>query len=330
MIEAFGTLPDGQTIHRMRLEGGGMQARILTLGAIVQDLRRDGVAHPLVLGAPELGPYLGPMQYFGATVGRFANRIAHGRFDLGGRTYQLSQNDNGHCLHGGAQGSARRVWRVSAQTPSSVELALHMADGEMGFPGALDVALTISLSDGALDFDIRAQGDRDTLCSFSHHGYFALDGSGSLAQHRLRIATDAYLPVDDTLIPTGNVAPVASGFDLRAPRLLRDVVLDHNFCLSPQREALRPVAWLQSDISGLRMQLETTEPGLQVYTAAHLPETGAVGHGGQPLGRHAGIALEPQVWPDAPNRAGFPSALLHAGEVYHHRSRYVFSGPEHG
>ena len=329
MREVFGTLPDGQTVHRLQIEGGGMQARILTLGAIVQDLRHDGVAHPLVLGAPDLEPYLGPMQYFGATVGRFANRIAHGRFKLDGQVYHVSQNNNGHCLHGGAQGSAQRVWQVAEQTPSSVTLALHMADGEMGFPGALDVTLTISLEDGALAFDIRAQGDRDTLCSFSHHGYFVLDDSGSLAQHQLQIAADHYLPVDASLIPSGEVAPVGPEFDYRAPRPLRDVVLDHNFCLSPQRVALRPVAWLKSEISGLEMRLETTEPGLQVYTAAHLPQQGAVGQDGQTLARHAGIALEPQIWPDAPNHTDFPTAMLHKGKTYHHRSKYAVNQQVH-
>lgn len=327
MIEEFGALPDGQIVHRLHLQGGGLDAYILTLGAIVQDLRIKGVAHPLVLGAPMLAPYLGPMQYFGAMVGRFANRIAQGQFELGGQVYQVSQNNNGHCLHGGVHGSAQRVWQVLAQRPDTATLALHMPDGEMGFPGALDVTLTIALEDGALCFDIRALTDRDTICTFAHHGYFALDDSGSLAQHQLQVAADHYLPVDATLIPLGEISPVTADFDYRAPRPLRDVTLDHNFCLLPQRTSLRPVAWLRSDASDLEMRLETTEPGLQVYTAAHLPHEGVIGHHGRPLGRHAGLALEPQIWPDAPNNPNFPNAILRLGALRHQRTRYVFSLP---
>jgi len=330
MDDVFDHLPDGRPVHRITLSNGRLSARILTLGAIVQDLRLAGVDFPLVLGAERIAPYLGPMRYFGGMVGRYANRIGAGRFTLNGQTIQLSRNQDGrHCLHGGTIGSAERLWDIRAQTPDSVTLALTLADGEMGFPGEMAVDLIISLSGDRLCFDITATSDRDTICSFAHHGYFVLDASGSIADHRLKMAAESVLAIDADLIPTGAIVPVSqTGLDFRAARSLHNVALDHNFCLSDRRLAPRPVALLCSDLSGLAMQIETTEPGLQVYTANHLPVPGLAGLGGRAYGRHAGIALEPQNWPDAPNHPAFPSALLRAGEVYHQRTSYGFSVPQ--
>lgn len=324
MSEVFGHLSDGQAVHRLRLQGGGLTAHVLTLGAIVQDLRLDGIAHPLVLGADSLTPYLGPMQYFGAIVGRCANRIAKGRFEIDGQIFQASTNFRGrHCLHGGTVGSGQKIWAITAQTLSTVVMSLQLPDGDMGFPGALNVVLTISLADTTLDFDIRATCERSTLCNFAHHGYFILDDSGSIASHSLRLAADHFLPVDDDLIPTGEVAPVAqTDFDFCTDRNLRNVALDHNFCLSQERTTLRPVAWLET--ASVSMRMDTTEPGLQLYTANHLPQPGIHGPEGRAYGRHAGIAMEAQVWPDAPNHPNFPSALLRPGDVYHQHTRYVF------
>lgn len=319
-------MPDGQTVHRLRLSGGGLTARILTLGAIVQDLRLDGVAYPLVLGASHIAPYLGPMAYFGATVGRYANRIAEGRFTLKGVTHDLSRNALGrHCLHGGAHGTFDKIWTIADHAPDRATLRVTLPDGDMGFPGRLEIVLHLSLSDGALTFDYSATCDADTVCSLAHHGYFVLDDSGSIVDHRLRVAADHYLPVDANTIPTGQIAPVGdTPFDFRSPRRLQGVELDHNFCLSDTRLPLRPVAWLDCMRSGLAMQVATTEPGLQVYTANHLPEQGAIGYQGRPHARHAGIALEAQHWPDAPNRPDFPDATLRAGERYRHITCYSF------
>lgn len=326
-VEHFGDLPNGRPVERVRLRAGALQANILTFGAIVQDVRLDGVAHPLVLGADNLTPYLGPMNYFGAMVGRFANRIAQGSYSADGQTYHLSRNfHDRHCLHGGRAGSSRQLWQIVECTDDSVELALKMPNGENGFPGNLDVALTVALSESALQFDIRATTDRTTPCSFSHHGYFNLDDTGSLAQHTLRIAAGHYLPVDHDLIPTGEAAPVAeTRLDFNLARSLSDLTLDHNFCLSSARTECRPVAWLASRESGLHMQVDTTEPGLQVYTPRHLPEVGVQGLDGRTYFTSAGVALEAQAWPDSPNRPNFPNAMLHPGETYHHRTRYAFS-----
>lgn len=325
--EIFGQLPDGTDVERLTLRGGGLTARVLTLGAIVQDLRLDGHPHPLVLGAETPAAYLGPMEFFGAIVGRFANRIAGGRFALDGVTHQITPNfRDRHALHGGTIGSGARVWRIKAHHSDSVTLALRMADGEMGFPGNLEVDVCIALpGDGALRFDITASTDRATPCGFCHHGYFALDGTGDLAHHRLSIAAEHYLPVDADLIPTGAIAPVAgTPFDYRKPRSLHQQEIDHNFCLSRQRLPLRRVAVLESRASGLAMRVESTEPGLQVYTAVHLPPEGLAGLDGRRYGPFAGVALETQSWPDAPNRPDFPPAILRPGEHYLHSTQYTF------
>lgn len=325
--DLFGHLPDGRAVERIRLQSGKIRANVLTLGAIVQDVRMDGVAHPLVLGADTLTPYLGPMAYFGAMVGRYANRIAHGSFSIDGQSHHLSRNfRDRHCLHGGRTGSARQLWQITAQDANSVHLSLRMPDGENGFPGNLDVSLIITLTENALQFDLSANTDRTTPVSFSHHGYFALDDTGSLAQHKLRIAAGHYLPVNHDLIPTGEIAPVAeTRLDFNHARSLSDVVLDHNFCLSAAQTYCRPVAWLESRESGLQMQIDTTEPGLQVYTAGHLPESGVVGLDGRHYGTFAGVALEAQAWPDSPNHPNFPSPLLHPAATYHHSTRYSFT-----
>ncbi|MDD7969926.1 aldose epimerase family protein [Roseinatronobacter alkalisoli] len=328
MRTEFGALADGRMVERITLHGGGMVAQVLTLGAIVQDLRMDGVAHPLVLGTDTPDAYLGPMQYFGAIVGRFANRIAGARFELDGHTHHIPVNNaGGHALHGGPVGSSQRLWRVLEQSPASVTLGLFLPDGDMGFPGNLDIRATISLpGSGTLQFNISAQTDRATPCSLTHHGYFALDDTGGLSKHWLRVAADHYLPVDANLIPTGQIVPVAdSAFDFRKARNLSGAALDHNFCLSTESQPLRPIAWLQSAESGLIMQIDSTEAGLQVYTGSQIPAAGLPGLGGRCYRPFAGIALEAQAWPDAPNRPAFPSAILRPDGQYEHETRYSFA-----
>jgi aldose 1-epimerase len=329
MVEVFDHLPDGRPVHCIRLSNGPMSANVLTYGAIVQDLRHVGFSFPLVLGADHIAPYLGPMRYFGGMVGRFANRIGRGQFVLDGKTITISRNQDGkHCLHGGECGSAERIWQIRARGSDTVTLALTMDDGEMGFPGELNVELAISLTQSRLCFAIEATTDRDTVCGFAHHGYFMLDDSGSIAHHRLEIAAENVLVVDDDLIPTGAIVPVSeAGLDFRTMCNLENMAIDHNFCLSMGRERTRPVARLRSDLSNLAMQIETTEPGLQVYTATHLPSAGIRGLGGRLYGRHAGIALEAQNWPDAPNHFEFPSALLRTNEVYRQFTSYGFEAP---
>lgn len=327
-IEPFGTLSDGRKVECVTLRGGGLTARLLTYGAILQDLRMDGVAHPLVLGSDRIADYEGPLIHFGAIVGRFANRIAGGRFRIDGRDGQADLNEAGRTtLHGGTEGSGRMIWTIAAFSDSSATLTLEMPDGHMGFPGNLQVQVVCALpGDGALSFDITATTDKPTPCSFAHHGYFNLDGSDDVRGHSLQIAADHYLPVDDAQIPTGEEALVkGTPFDFRDPREIGRHGYDHNFCLWRSRTELRPVALLRGT-GGLGMEVDTTEPGLQVYDGALIPRI--EGLEGRQYGPHAGLALETQVWPDAPNHSRFPDWLLKPGQTYRHRVAYRFGAAQ--
>lgn len=305
----FGHLPDGRAVEAIRIAGPHLSATILTLGATVQDLRLTGVPHPLVLGYPTLAPYLGAGLYVGALVGRVANRIGGARFTLDGREVRVDANEGANLLHGGTDGIHRQLWRVEDRAPDRVRLALDLTDGHMGFPGNLAIRAEISVAGDALEFDLTATADAATPVSLAHHGYFTLDDSGDIRRHRLQTAADHYLPVDDALIPTGEIAPVdGTDFDFRQPREI-GAGHDHNLCLSRARGPLRHVATLTGQ-GGLRMEIETTEPGLQLYDGRHLG--------------YAGVALETQMWPDAVNHPAFPDPILRSGEVYRAQTRYRF------
>lgn len=323
-ISVFDTLPDGRQVQAITLQGPPLRARVLTLGAIVQDLRLNGVAHPLVLGFDRAAPYLSaPGRYVGALVGRCANRIGGARFDLDGCRYDVTPNEGANQLHGGPDGIDLHLWSIGDLAPDRVELLLTLPDGHMGFPGRLEIRAVISVSDDALGFDLRAETDAPTLCNLAHHGYFTLDDAGDIRGHSLMIDAGHYLPVDAGLIPTGAIAPVeGTGFDFRALRRIGDQPCDHNFCLSDRRVPLRPVARLQDD-GGLAMVIETTEPGLQLYDGRHFD--GIAGLEGRRYGPHAGVALETQIWPDAPNHPGFPNAVLRPGDDWRAVTRYRFT-----
>ena len=321
-VEHFGTMPDGQSVERITIAGGGLTAAFITFGATLQDLRLDGVEYPLVLGAPLLEPYFAPMQYFGAIVGRFANRIGQGRFAIDDKVYQTDLNfRDRHTLHGGSVGTGKRVWKVGGLMADRVRFELDLADGEMGFPGAMTVSAVCALpGDGVLQFEIAARSDAPTPCNFAHHGYFNLNGEGDILGHRLTVDAAHRLPVDGDLIPTGEVAPVdGTRFDFRKPREIAPGGYDDNLCLAGERRALTQVARLEGT-RGVAMTVATTEPGLQVYDGRHI-DTGQ-GLDGRTYGAHAGLALETQGWPDAPNHPGFPDAILRPGEIYRAETRY--------
>ncbi|TCL08366.1 aldose 1-epimerase [Shimia isoporae] len=331
MIEEWGQMPDGNTVKRVRLEGGGLTANVLTYGAVLQDLRLSGHDAPLVLGFPEFAPYLTRSPYFGATAGRFANRIRDGHLELDGETYQLDTNFIGkHTLHGGADSMGKRLWVIEAHSPSSVTMKIVLEDGHMGFPGALTARVEITLLDaGVLDLKMTAEADKATICSLAHHSYFTLDECGRISDHLLSIDADRFTPVDDELIPTGELPVVAgSQFDFRRAAPVKQAHdVDHNFCLSDTREAIRSVATLSSTISGVTMLCRTTEPGLQVYDGSNI-DIDIPGLHGQPMGAYAGLAMEPQIWPDAHHHSHFPQAVLRPGETYTQHTQFVFSKGE--
>lgn len=310
----------------MTIRGHGLSASFLPIGATLQRLHLDGHAPPLQLGLSDPADYPAHADYMGATIGRCANRIGGARFDLDGRTHGLDANDGDNTLHGGAGGLSHRVWDVVAREATALTLAIDLADGEMGFPGAMRVTARMSLNPGAcLRIDYEARADAPTPCNIAHHSYWCLDDTGDLSSHVLTVAADRYTPVDDALIPTGQVAPVGGTvFDFRAGRSLPGQgVLDHNLCLSDGPVALRDVAELRSTASGVSMRIATTEPGLQVYDGAKL-DVAVAGLDGRRYGPHAGTALEPQGWPDAPNHERFPSVILRPGETYRQSTTFTF------
>ncbi|MBA3448256.1 MAG: galactose mutarotase [Pseudaminobacter sp.] len=332
--EIFGATAEGEPVRRISIAGGGLSAKILNWGAVVQDLRLVGHDAPLVLGFDRFGDYPTLSPYFGAIVGRHANRIRDGRFTLAGHRHQIDPAfPEQHGLHGGSDGFFKKVWRVVDQGADFATLALDDPDGSMGFPGAIQVRCTYRLKiPGALSVELTATCDEPTLCNLAQHSYFNLDdgGSGDILDHRLVINASAYLPVDQSTVPNGVVEPVGgTRFDFRLARPIRmesggaQIAYDHNFCLAAARSALKQAAWVQGASSGVEMEVWTTEPGLQFYTGQFLrPDT--EGLDGRRYNAFSGFCLEPQTWPDSPNRAYFPQAVLWPGEIYRQTTEYRF------
>ncbi len=317
MIEAFGTMPDGDPVYRLALVADGLEVKIITYGASLQDLRLAGHAHSLVLGFPQFPAYLAH-PYFGALVGRVANRIAGAEFSLDGRTYRTDKNENDRqTLHGGKQGLNSINWKIVKHDDTSVTLAMIDHEAETGFPGDCEIQATYRLLEGkCLELEITAVCDQTTVCNIAHHSYFNLDGSGTILDHSLQINADHYLPVDANQIPTGEIAPVAdTGFDFRELRTIGQTGFhdhDHNYCLRQGANALRPIATVTGNTSGIVMEIASTENGLQVYTGKNL-RASVPGNNGECFAPYHGLALEPQGWPDAPNQPAFPSIRLEAG-----------------
>ncbi|MFI7410146.1 aldose epimerase family protein [Streptomyces sp. NPDC049627] len=323
MSEHFGTLSDGTPVHRWTLERAGVQVRVLSYGGIVQSLQvpdRDGRAANVVLGFADLDGYLShPGPYFGALIGRYANRIAGGRFALDGLTYTLAPNNAPNSLHGGEHGFDKRVWEATP-VEHGVRLSRVSPHGEEGFPGRLEVTATYTLeADGALRIAYEAVTDAPTVVNLTNHSYFNLAGSqaGVAGGHELRLAASRFTPVDADLIPTGSLDEVAgTRFDFRQGRKV-GAGYDHNFVLDKGVTGrAEEVAELYDPASGRVLTVATTEPGLQLYTADHLTEPFAPGDG---------IALETQHFPDSPNRPEFPSTVLRPGEVFRSETVYGFS-----
>ncbi|MFC7893202.1 aldose epimerase family protein [Streptomyces sp. NPDC057381] len=323
MNELFGTLPDGTPVHRWTLERAGVRVRILSYGGIVQSAEvpdRDGNSADVVLGFAALDGYLThPEPYFGALVGRYANRIAGGRFALDGRTYALALNNGPNSLHGGERGFDKRVWDV-APVADGVRLSRVSPHGEEGFPGRLEMSVTYALdASGALRIGYEAVTDAPTVLNPTNHSYFNLGGPGSghAGGHELRLAASRITPVDADLIPEGAPLDVTdTRFDFRRPRKVGSGY-DHNFVLDKGvTDTAVEVAELYDPASGRVLTVSTTEPGLQLYTADHL---------GEPFAPGDGVALETQHFPDSPNRPEFPGTVLRPGEVFRSETVYGFS-----
>lgn len=331
--QVFGVMPTGESVERVILTGGGLTASILTFGAVLQDLRLEGHDGPLVLGFDDLGSYLDHSPYFGATPGRCANRIADGRFTLEGVDYQLELNERGVThLHGGSDGMGRRNWTILDLAADHVTMEIVDPDGRAGYPGTTRTTAAFALKpDGVFSVVYETVTDKPTIANVCHHAYFNLDGRQDILGHDLMIAAGHYTPVDDRLIPTGEIKKVdQTAFDFREMRPIRldidgaQFPYDHNFCLSSARTGKRSVALARSINSGVSLEVLTTEPGVQFYAGVYL-DVAVPGLEGHIYGPYAGFCLETQIWPDAVNHPDFPNGILRPGEVLRQETDYVFS-----
>ena len=322
-ITEFGRTRAGAAVRVATLRSGALTVRVLTLGATLQDLRLAGVGRGLTLGSGSVADYEGAMRFHGSLIAPVANRIGGNRAEAGGQVLRFDPGpEQPNILHSGAAGTHLKLWSMEESGPDAVTLALDLPDGEGGFPGNRTVRATYSLSEpDCLRLEVVAETDRPTLFNAANHSYWNLDGSESWQGHRLEIAADHYLPATGDVLPTGEIAPVAgTAFDFRAGKLAGPgkPPLDHCFCLSDRRVALRPVLTL-TGATGVAMTFSTTEPGVQVYD----------GRGAARPGRQAGegVAIEAQGWPDAPNHPGFPSILLRPDETYRQITEWRFAAP---
>jgi aldose 1-epimerase len=344
----FGTTPAGEKVTLWHLASpSGAYAEILTYGGILHALGvpdARGRTENVVLSLASLDQYAEKSPYIGALIGRYANRIAHGGFALDGVTHRVPANDRGHALHGGPEGFDTRVWQATPLVDgdtAALRLTLRSPDGDMGFPGTLHVTATYALdAAGTLSLDCAATTDRPTVASLTSHAYFNLTADGGdVLDHTLQVDATGYLPVDPSGIPLGPVVdPAGTPFDLAAPRRLGDAVLDpddeqirlaggydHCWTLADaESRELRRAARLTASGTTRVMEVWTTAPGLQVYTANQLDGT-LTDPAGRPLVRHGAVCLEAQHFPDAPNRPDYPTPVLRPGATARRRTEFRFS-----
>ena len=342
----FGVLPSGDSVHVFTLtNASGVELRAMDYGGIIVSLRtpdRAGRLGDIVLGYDSLGGYLASSPYFGALVGRYANRIARGQFTLDGVTYHLAVNNGPNALHGGLKGFDKVLWHAEPRQDSSgvgIVFRYTSRDGEEGYPGTLNVQVTYTLTDrNELAIDYLATTDKATPVNLTQHSYLNLggDGSGDVLGHVVTIDADRFVPVDSTLIPSGPPSPVAgTPFDLRQgvaigahiddpeTQLKNAGGYDHTFVINRGGPGLAHAARVVEPTSGRTLDVATTEPGLQFYTGNFLDGT-ITGKGGHVYRRRNGFCLETQHFPDSPNQPAFPSTILRPGAAYRSRTVYTF------
>ena len=333
-VRDFGEV-DGVPVQEISLRSAaGLEASVITWGGVIRDLAVPvaGARQSTVLGLNSLDDYRAHSPSFGAVPGRYANRIARGQFTLDGKAHQVPCNEKGRtALHGGTKGFNKLPWRLAGNTADSVTLALTSPDGDMGFPGTLEVTCLYRLDGLTLRMEITATTDSATVVNLTNHTYFNLDGSADVRDHELTVMAAFRTEVDEDLIPTGAIVPVArTPFDFRAPRSIRDPSDQHydmNYVLARQVDpstGLAHATTLRSLKNGLALEIATDQQGIQIYDGAkvHVPVEGL---GGARYGAYAGVAMETQNFPDAPNHRHFPSSVLRPGETYRQVTEYRFS-----
>jgi len=343
----FGEIFSGERAEKVWLftlkNDRGMVACVTNYGAILTQLHvpdKNGQIENVVLGFGEFAPYLAKHPHLGGTIGRYANRIAGGSFELDGKTYTLAKNNGENCLHGGIKGFDKQLWQVES-VANGVTFSYLSADMEEGFPGNLTVHLTYELTqNNSLRMEYRATTDKATPINFTNHSYFNLKGAGKgdILDHELQLNADAYTPVDDKLIPTGDIAPVeGTALDFRSARTVRSRIseieiggYDHNFVLrgsdgkaKENNGELTVAAVVAEPVSGRRLTVHTTEPGIQIYTGNSL--NGSVKGLGGAYEKYYAICTETQHFPDSVHQPKFPNVILAPGEEYHQTTIFDFS-----
>ncbi len=308
----------------IEIKSDKLKASFLPFGARLVSLwapDRNGRLADVVAGAAEEADMLAGDVYAGAVTGRFAGRISKARFFLDGREIGLTPTTNGDQLHGGPVNFCNSVWQARS-SDSAVTFTIHSPDGDQGFPGDLDVTATYSLDGNNLSLDFEARTSKPTVVNLTNHAYWNLAGEGSALDHEIEIDADHYLPLNDRLLPTGEIAPVGdTRWDFRRKRKVTEPY-DNTFCLYGKRGEMKRACRMRDPSSGRTMEVHTTECSMQFYTANHWSEAMKGKYG--PLFQHCSLAIEPQNFPDAPNHPNFPSSVLRPGEVYRHRSEWRF------
>lgn len=336
----FGTTRDGVDVFLYTLTNErGLEVSIITYGGAITSLKtpdRDGNFDDIVLGYETLAEYTSNPRYFGALIGRHANRIAAGKFSLNGSNYHLPQNNGVNHLHGGFNGFDKRVWNAHDEG-EVLHLSYFSKDGEENYPGNLSAEVDYRLLDDELRIDYRATTDRDTLVNLTNHSYFNLRGEGTILDHQLTLNADTFTPVSKDLIPTGEIRSVdETPMDFRKGKAIGAQIIDaydqlgftggydHNFVVNDYDGSLRSAGRLYESSTGRVLEVLTTQPGMQFYSGNFL-DGSLVGRSGMVYVKYAGLCLEPQHFPDAPNHSSFPSTVLRPGEEYKQTTVFRFS-----
>jgi aldose 1-epimerase len=340
----FGKLPDGRAAELYTLKNADLEVGITTYGARIVSLKtkdRDGKVADVVLGYNSVEGYVAEgttKTYFGAIVGRYGNRIRGGKFSIDGHDYQVPLNNNGNALHGGPHGFDDQLWQAK-ELPNGVQMTLVSADGDMGFPGKLEVTVDYSLIGDALQISYSAMSDKPTVTNITNHAYFNLsgEGSGTILGEVLEINADGYTPVDAGLIPVGGVQPVAgTPFDFRKPTAIGARInepneqlkiaggYDHNWVLNGPNGTMKLAAKVYDPKTGRELTVTTTQPGVQFYSGNFL-DGSFKGKSGVAYGKNSGLCLETQHYPDSPNQPAFPTTLLKPGVMLKTTTIFAFS-----
>lgn len=338
-VVPYGTAPSGEAVSLITLGNATISCQIITYGATLRTLFvPDRNARPVdvVLGYDTLQDYVEQNEYFGATVGRFSNRIAQSRFALNGQEYTLTCNDGPNQLHGGKMGFSDRVWTLEEVGPECAVLSLFSEDGEEGFHGNLKVRVTYRLQGGTLSIRYQAVCDADTVCSLTNHSYFNLAGhhAGRVMDQTVVLNVQNYAPSDEAFILLGTLEPVeGTPLDLRVPTRIGTHMdhpqlkaaggYDHSFTVNGPTGSLRPAGQVTCEETGITLQVSTTLPAVHFYTANTIAD-GSPGKNGCAYGPYHAFCMETQYFPDAPNQPAFPSAVLKAGEEYDHETSFTF------